>query len=1110
MEVNVRGYDLLIKKLDQFIRKYYVNKLIRGVLYTIALLLALFLLFTLLEHYFYFNKGVRKVLFTSYILTSVAAVGYWVVLPLYHYLGLGKVISHEQAAHIIGSHFGDVKDKLLNVLQLARERGSADTALLAASIEQKTESIKLVPFQSAIDLNQNRKYLRYALPPLLLLIVILFAAPSLIKDSTTRIINNDKDYERAAPFSFTFQEDNPEVLQDEDYLLEVTVEGDVLPAEAFIEVDNFQYRLAKKDNSTYTYTFRNLHQNTPFRVFSGRVSSPEKEITVLARPSIVEFHITLDYPAYTGRKDEVISNIGDLAVPEGTHARWSFNTAFTDAVHIEFGESPEEQAQRKSSDTYSIDKVLLRDQLYRVLIQNSHVQEPEAIAYSIAVKEDEYPVISVENFQDSLEQSVVYFVGNASDDYGISSLNFHYTVTDQQGRTKLTEVIPMEGASGRDRQYAHTFDINTLELAPGDRLSYYFEVKDNDAVNGRKSAKTGIMNYEKPTIEALKKQEKENSAEIKEHLEKSIENMKKLQEQYKKLREDLLQKKELNWQDKKELEKLLEEQRKIQEKLEKAQEKFKENLENSKDIKEKSEELKEKEEKLNELFEEALDDEKKDLLEKIEQLLQELEKENSLEMMEQMEMNNENKEMDMNRLLELYKQLEVEKEAQDIQDELEKMAEEQEKLAEETEQQEKPQENLQEEQENLNEKMEQLKQDMQELEKKNEELKRPKELGKDNEEQMEDIQQDMQNSEEQLEQQNNQDAAKSQKQAAEKMRKMASSLQQSMAGGDQEQQKEDAKLLRQLLENLVTISFDQETLADNFTKVNTIAPQYVDYVQTQFKLKDDFKIVEDSLVALANRNDQIQGFVLDKVSEVKGNMESSITYLEDRKTASAMNNQRRSMTGLNDLALMLSESLENMQQSMAQSMPGDQMCTKPGSNTGKPGKVPSDKISEGQEKLGEKLQQMMQNQKNGKGNSSKDFAEAAARQAAMRKALQDMQKDLKEQGQGSKELEQIIEEMNKNEIDLVNKRLDGELLKRQQEITTRLLEADKAERKREFDNKRKAETATEVNRELPPSLKAYLKKREAETQMYKTVSPELRPYYRNLVDDYYRSLKKTN
>ncbi|RME59771.1 hypothetical protein D6779_03505, partial [Candidatus Parcubacteria bacterium] len=91
--------------------------------------------------------------------------------------------------------------------------------------------------------------------------------------------------------------------------------------------------------------------------------------------------------------------------------------------------------------------------------------------------------------------------------------------------------------------------------------------------------------------------------------------------------------------------------------------------------------------------------------------------------------------------------------------------------------------------------------------------------------------------------------------------------------------------------------------------------------------------------------------------------------------------------------------------------------------------------------------------------------------------------------------------------DLVNKRLTNEMLRRQQEILTRLLEAERAEREREYDNKRQAETARAHERKLPPSLEEYLRKREAEIEEFRTVSPALRPYYRTLVEQYFRELK---
>ena len=143
----------------------------------------------------------------------------------------------------------------------------------------------------------------------------------------------------------------------------------------------------------------------------------------------------------------------------------------------------------------------------------------------------------------------------------------------------------------------------------------------------------------------------------------------------------------------------------------------------------------------------------------------------------------------------------------------------------------------------------------------------------------------------------------------------------------------------------------------------------------------------------------------------------------------------------------------------------------------------------------------------GKGNSSKDFAKAAAKQAALRKALEEAKQEKGEDGKGSGDMQDIIEEMNKIETDLVNKQLDGELIKRQEEILTRLLEAEKADRQREKDEKRKAENTAEKERKFPPSLEEYIKKREAEIDEVKTASPALKPYYKFLVEQYYQSLK---
>ena len=121
--------------------------------------------------------------------------------------------------------------------------------------------------------------------------------------------------------------------------------------------------------------------------------------------------------------------------------------------------------------------------------------------------------------------------------------------------------------------------------------------------------------------------------------------------------------------------------------------------------------------------------------------------------------------------------------------------------------------------------------------------------------------------------------------------------------------------------------------------------------------------------------------------------------------------------------------------------------------------------------------------------------------------MKELQKERQSRGEKTKDLQQIIDGMDKIETDLVNKKLTNEMMMRQNEILTRLLEAENAERERKQDEKRKSEVAQDLERKLPPSLQEYLKKREAEIDLYKTVSPDIKPYYRSLVEEYMKTLR---
>ncbi|MFZ4425797.1 MAG: DUF4175 family protein [Saprospiraceae bacterium] len=1103
------NYQLLIEKLDQFIRKYYLNKLLRGALYSTGLVLALFLASSVLEYFFYFSPPVRISMVYTSLGISALAIGGWVLDPLFRFFRLGKVISHEQAAVIIGNHFGDVKDKLLNILQLQQQAGASDNAaLILASINQKSEEIRPVPFKAAIDLAQNKKYLRFALPPLLVLMVLLFAAPSVIKESTYRLINNSKEFFRPAPFGFSLETSALQVIQYEDFNLNVQIEGEQLPNEVYIEIDDYRYLLNKENVAAFSYLFKNVQNDVSFRLVAAGVFSRKYTLKVLRKPNLATFEVELNYPDYTGKKDETLENVGDLIVPEGTQINWAFKALHTDELRLRFSPGTAIQyAKRLASDLFSFGKKISRSEAYHLFFINQDVPKGDSVSYSITVIPDQYPTISAERFVDSTNNRVQFFAGESADDYGLRSISFNYRIKPADKPQGELITVLLARPNNRQASFQYSFDLNQLALAPGDEASYYFEVFDNDAVNGPKSSRTNIMVYAMPTLKAFEEMAEKNDQQIKDNLQSALAESRKVQQQMKKLREKLLQEKEINWQTRKELEKLLERQKQLQQEIEKAKDAFNENLENQKQFTQNDEQTQEKQEQLQKMMDETMNEELQKLMEQLEELLQKMEKDQALDMMQKMESRDKQVEMDLERLTELFKQMELEQEMKNAIDKLQDLAEQQEKLSSETQNAEDDmQEKLMEKQESINKDFQELKEQMDDIEKKNESLENPQDLG-DNKEDMKDIQRDINESKMNLNQNQNQKAAQSQKNAAQKMKNMANNMNSKMQSQQMEQMMEDMQALRQLLENLVGLSFDQEALIKKLEKSEINTPRYVGLVQEQFKIKDDFRIVQDSLQALAKRVFQIESFVTGKVTDIVENMSASLDDLEERRKFQAADHQQRTMKNLNDLALMLSETMNQMQQQMSKMMSGSQMCAKPNQS----GKQPQDKISQGQQQLNGQMQQMRQQMdKDGQNPSAKDFAQMAARQAALRKALQEKQRQLQQQGKGTnKDLKDLIDQMDKAEIDLVNKRLTNEMIKRQQDILSRLLEHENAERQQEFDEKRKSETAGEMQRKMPPALEEYIRQRKAEIEQFKTVSPNLKPYYKNLVENYFNTLKGT-
>ena len=152
--------QVLVEKIERFIRKFYLNRLVQGVLVGAALWIVFYLLVNALEYFSWFSSKVRLGLFVLLLLGSAVVLVHWFLVPLWNLVRFRKRMTHEQAALLIGRFFPDIQDKLLNTLQLAdAAETDPENALLAASIEQRTQRLTPVRFTDAVDLRGNLRYL---------------------------------------------------------------------------------------------------------------------------------------------------------------------------------------------------------------------------------------------------------------------------------------------------------------------------------------------------------------------------------------------------------------------------------------------------------------------------------------------------------------------------------------------------------------------------------------------------------------------------------------------------------------------------------------------------------------------------------------------------------------------------------------------------------------------------------------------------------------------------------------------------------------------------------------------------------------------------------------
>jgi hypothetical protein len=1100
----------IYSKLEDFIKKFYTNELIKGTLLFIGLGLLYFIFTLLVEYFLWLPTTGRSILFWLFFTVETLLLIRFIAFPIFKLVKLQKGIDYEQAATIIGNHFSEVQDKLLNFLQLIDQNQTSE--LLAASIEQKAASLQPIPFSNAINFAKNKKFLPYTIVPIMLLILFFVTGnSSVISSSFARVVNYKTKYAPPAPFEFVVLNTSLTSQQNTDFTLQVKTKGSVIPENVVIQIGSEEYFLQNTKLGFFEYTFSKLSKDVVFSLQANGLNSKEYQIKVIDVPTITDFKMILNYPSYLGKKPETIQGSGNALVPEGTIINWKINAVATDKILLKTGSQISPFALK--SNKFSITRKIVDQLNYEVITSNRKVTEFEKLGYQISIIKDQFPSISVQTAPDSLKLKTKVILGQISDDHGLSKLQVVFYPKDNPKAIRKANLSIKKQAVD---QFIYSFP-NGLVIDKGVNYEYYFEVFDNDVVNNFKSTKSVVFYHYEQTEEQKEDQQLKEQNENINSIEKSLHNQDKQIAELEKLQKINKEKTNLDFKDQKKVEDFIKRQKQQDEMMKEFTKKLSENLEefnSKKQDKEKEELLR----RLEEAEKQSVKTEK--LLKELEELSKKLEKEELFDKADKLKQNAKNQQQNLEQLVELTKRFYVEKKAEQLADKLDKLSDKQEKLAN------SEKENTAEKQSDINEAFKDIQKELQDLDQENKDLKDPLDIPNDKNEQ-EDVKKDLQKAADELNKQQPKKAQPKQKSAAAKMKEMSQKMAQAMDSGEMEQMQEDAKLLRQILDNLLAFSFDQERLIKTTTTAQTRSLELNKVLKKQQDLKQQFKHVDDSLFAVSSRNPRITEIILKELSDIHYNLDKTLESLADNNISKGASHQQYTLTAANRLADFLS----NVQSQMNMDMQGQgQGKPKPGKGQGSGMQLPD--IIKKQEGLGEKMKDGMkpgdkpgeqpgdkpgdgkQKGKTGKGSSGDENSEGEGgsegnagkvldilkEQRQLRDALQ---KALEKEGMMNQGMN-ALQQMKDIEKQLINKGFKNEVLQKMLNLKHELLKLENAIQQQGEDTKRQSNTNYKSFNNNAMPLSKELKEYINSVEILNRQSLPLQPNFNQKVQNYFK------
>ncbi|MGH1362324.1 MAG: DUF4175 family protein [Calditrichia bacterium] len=1117
------------KKLLSANRAFYLLKAGTAALWFLFGCLALLLAYTLTGMLVEFPVALR---FSFWVLSALALgyVGYRYLLPMLRKAFRPAENDLYDTSRKIGRENVSVSDALVNFLQIYSDReSSSPDPFKNRSLAQLHDKIDGSDFSSILSTDELLRPLA-RLGMLLTAFLLLFMAfPSSISRSMLKVLQPTKNFEMTLPVTLVNQSGDKSVLKNEPVQLGGSYEG-LRPAKLWAVVETLhadadsmsqeRMEIPAQAGNRFSYEMNFVRSN--FRYwFEGQVDvaafrnrmavSDTAEIEVKERPHIRELQAKLSFPAYTRQEDELLApNDGEVTALVGTQvaievtANKSLGKAW-----LEFSDSARLPLTIRSNQA-TAEFTVREDVQYQIRIEDQEaISNYQPVSYAVFALRDEAPYVEISEPGKDLDlgdEIDVPILVNLRDDYGFSrlTLNGRHVRAGSAGDTANFSVkLPLQRLDRNRAISDYKWNLYDFYLIPDDYIEYYAEVRDNDRITGPKSARSKTFIIRLPSVLDVFDEAEEVLSEKLDETDEVRKDTEELKEKLEEINREMLKEDELSWERKQEIQEQLDQQKESFEKLDEIQQELSEMVEKMDQNDMLSPETLEKYMEVQKMFEELATPELLEAMKQIEEAMQNQDMEQMKQAMEQFEFSVDEFESRVERTFEIFKKIQQEQKMDELVKQAESLLEEQKEINEQLskedvdkaqqEQLARKEEALKENAENLSEKLEQtseeFKQDMADISEK------LQEAGEFMEQQQ--VPQQMEQMQQQMQQGDMKQAKEKGKDVQKNLEMLQSKMQQSQQEMNQQEKQQIMQAMQKIQQDLLNTSFQQEKLAQRSQNADMASESITDIARNQSQQRENLNNVVKELIDLSKETFFISPDMSKLISSMMENMDNALKSLENRNTRSAGRSQMKAMGDVNQAIMSMQGSMQQLSQS--------------GSGTGFEQFMQQMQQMAGQQgQLNQQSMSMFQKQGQGQKPSPDAMGRMAAQQGMIKKSLESLNQKMGRQGdvlgrlgEMGKEMEKIIDQLNRQNVDQT-------VIQRQQRILSRMLDAQKSMREKEYSQKRQSQREDTKLAKSPPSIKRDLLERENKLrkEMLDALKEGYSAEYKEYIKAYYELLSR--